>query len=282
LKIIFSERCLGYRYPGHVESPERVKEASEALRRRGYAFIEPQRAVKTDLLRVHTREWVETVESGWFSDADTPGGHNIYEYATLAAGGAMLAAETRGFSLLRPPGHHAGVRGRALGAPTLGFCYFNNMAVAVRHLDRPTLILDIDGHHGNGTQEIFLGDPTVTFVSLHRSAIYPGTGYASERNCLNFPLPPGAGDRQYLAAVKEALGRVDMNGVEVIGISAGFDAHRGDLASLGLTPAVFREVGGMIRACGREVFGVLEGGYVGENIATDLDHLIQGLEGKAR
>ena len=82
---------------------------------------------------------------------------------------------------MRPPGHHAGRNGLALGAPTLGFCYFNNIAIAVKHLGKSALISDIDGHHGNGAQEIFLGDPKVKFISLHRRGIYLGRGLFPKR-----------------------------------------------------------------------------------------------------
>jgi acetoin utilization deacetylase AcuC-like enzyme len=138
--------------------------------------------------------------------------------------------------------------------------------------------LDIDGHHGNGTQEIFLGDPKVRYVSLHRVPHYPGTGLISEKNCLDFPLPSHAGDEVYLKTLDTALRQVDMKQVEVIAISAGFDAHKGDLASLGLTSDCYREIGRRIRNQGKKVFGVLEGGYSAENIAFDLNQLIQGLE----
>jgi acetoin utilization deacetylase AcuC-like enzyme len=279
-EIVFSKRCLNYSYSGHIESPERVGQANEILEELAYPFLEPEPASRKDLVSVHTSEWVERVEKGGYFDVDTPGSDDIYDYASLSAGGALLAAKVRGFSLLRPPGHHAGIAGRALGVSTIGFCYFNNMAVAVRRLNQRTLILDIDGHHGNGTQEIFLGDPKVTYMSLHRSPHYPGTGLKSEKNCLNFPLPPEAGDIMYLKTLDEALDRVDMKDIEVIAVSAGFDAHQGDLASLGLTSNCFRAIGKKIRTLGKEVFGVLEGGYSGENIALDLHQLIQGIEGR--
>ncbi|MEM1525453.1 MAG: histone deacetylase [Nitrososphaerales archaeon] len=270
---------MEYSYFGHVESPERVREAYEILKRYGYTFIEPKPASEEDILKAHTKEWVEMVKKGGYFDLDTPGGKDIYQYASLSAGGAILAAKERGFSLLRPPGHHAGKNGRALGAPTLGFCYFNNMAIAIKYLDKPALILDIDGHHGNGTQEIFLGDPKVKFISLHRVPLYPGTGYESEDNCYNFPLPAGAGDELYLKTLDKALKLIDLKDIEIVGISAGFDAHKGDIASLSLTPNCYKEIGKMIRNLGKEVFGVLEGGYIGENIAIDLHQLIQSLEG---
>jgi len=282
MKIIFSEKCLEYSWPGHIEGPERVRKAFEFLKKK-YEFSEPKPASLEELLKVHSREYVDLIKNartGSYLDGDTPVPENIYEFARLSAGGAMLAAREKGFSLMRPPGHHAGRNGKALGAATLGFCYFNNIAMAVKSLDLQTLILDIDGHHGNGTQEIFLGDPKVTYISLHRYPHYPGTGLRSQGNCLNFPLSYPAGDSLYLKTLDKALGQVDMTGIEVVGISAGFDAHQGDLASLGLSSEGYREIGIKVGALGKPTFGVLEGGYIGENISRDLHELIQGLEGK--
>jgi len=280
MKIIFSEKCLEYSWPGHIERPERIGKALEFLRG-GYEFLEPKPASQQDLLTVHSREYVDLIknaEAGSYLDGDTPAPENIYEYALLSAGAALLAAQKHGFSFMRPPGHHAGRNGIALGASTLGFCYFNNIAIAVKKLDLPTLILDIDGHHGNGTQEVFQGDPKVTFISLHRHPTYPGTGLTSQGNCLNFPLPYSTGDSLYLETLEQALSQVDMANIEVVGISAGFDAHQGDLASLGLTHEGYREIGRKVGALGKPVFGVLEGGYIGEYVGRDLHELISGIE----
>ncbi|MGD9131196.1 MAG: histone deacetylase [Candidatus Bathyarchaeota archaeon] len=281
MKIMFSEKCLEYSWPGHIERPERVRKALDQLRQ--YEFVEPKPASQQDLLAVHSREyvdWIKNAQPGSYLDGDTPAPENIYEYALLSAGSALLAAQNHGFSLMRPPGHHAGRNGRAMGASTLGFCYFNNIAIAVKKLDLPTLILDIDGHHGNGTQEIFQGDPKVTFVSFHRHPTYPGTGLTSQGNCLNFPLPYSAGDSLFLETLEQALSQVDMENVEVVAISAGFDAHQGDLASLGLTYEGYREIGRRVGALGKPVFGVLEGGYIGEYVGRDLHELISGIEQK--
>jgi acetoin utilization deacetylase AcuC-like enzyme len=282
MKIIFSEKCLEYRWPGHIEGPERVRKAFDFLKKK-YEFSEPKPASLEELLKVHSKEYVDLIKNaraGSYLDGDTPVPENIYEYARLSAGGAILAAREKGFSLMRPPGHHAGRNGKALGAATLGFCYFDNIAIAVKSLDLPTLILDIDGHHGNGTQEIFLGDPEVTYISLHRYPHYPGTGLRSQGNCLNFPLSYPAGDSLYLKTLDKALSQVDTMGIEVVGISAGFDAHQGDLASLGLSSEGYREIGRKVGALGKPTFGVLEGGYIGENISRDLHELIKGLEEK--
>jgi len=276
-KIIFSKKCLEYGSL-HIEGPRRVRIAYEILRERGYDFLTPEPASEEDILRVHDAEYVRRLKEGLVADADTPAYENVYEYARLSAGGAVLAAKVEGFSLMRPPGHHVGRRGVALGASTKGFCYLNNIAIAVRFLGKPALILDIDGHHGNGTQEIFLGDEKVTYVGLHRYPHYPGTGVTSVDNYLNFPLRADCGDGVYLETLDEALGRVDMGKVEVVGVSAGFDGHAGDLASLGLTEKGFREIGKKIASLNKHTFFVLEGGYSGTNNGKDVDELLKGFE----
>jgi acetoin utilization deacetylase AcuC-like enzyme len=275
-KIVFSEKCLAYG-SWHVEGPERVRKAYEILKERGYTFLEPEPAPEEDLLRVHDDEYVWMLKKGLIEDGDTPAYENIFEYAKLSAGGAILAAEVKGFSIMRPPGHHAGRNGAALGAHTRGFCYLNNIAIAVKHLGKPTLILDIDGHHGNGTQEIFLGDAKVMYVSLHRHPHYPGTGAVSEANCLNFPLWGDCGDEAYLETLDGALGMVDVGRFEVVAVSAGFDTSIGDLASLGLTEKGYREIGKRIAALKKPTFFILEGGYVGEQIGKDIDELLKSL-----
>ncbi|HEY4674820.1 MAG TPA: histone deacetylase [Candidatus Bathyarchaeia archaeon] len=276
-RIIFSEKCLGYG-AWHIENPERVRKAREILKERGYEFLTPEPAFEKDLLKVHDGDYVWNLKKGFVEDTDTPAYENIYDYALLSSGGAILASKVNGFSIMRPPGHHAGKNGAALGAYTRGFCYLNNIAIAVKSLDKSTLILDIDGHHGNGTQEIFLGDDKVMYVSLHRSPHYPGTGHASEKNCLNFPLPSDCGDEVYLRTLDEALGKVDMERFEVVAVSAGFDTHMGDLASLGLTSKGYSEIGKRLAALERPTFFVLEGGYSGENIGKDIDELLKGFE----
>jgi acetoin utilization deacetylase AcuC-like enzyme len=277
-KIIFSEKCLGYG-AWHVEGPQRVKVAHEILKEKGYNFLEPDSASEEDLLKVHEAEYIWNLKKGLVEDSDTPAYDNIYEYARLSAGGAILAAKVNGFSIMRPPGHHAGRSGAALGVYTRGFCYLNNIAIAVKALNKPTLILDVDGHHGNGTQEIFQGDEKVVYVSLHRYPHYPGTGAYSEGNCLNFPLPADCGEQRYLETLDEALGMVDVGRFEVVAVSVGFDTHLGDLASLGLTEKSYRKIGERIAALKKPALFTLEGGYVGEKNGNDIDQLLRGYEG---
>jgi len=280
-KIIFSEKCLGYGQ-WHIEGPERVRKTAEILKDLGYEFLEPQPASEDDLLKVHNMDYVWNVKKSLVDDPDTPAYDNIYEFARLSAGGAILAAKVEGFSIMRPPGHHAGRNGAALGVNTRGFCYFNNIAIAVKHLGKPTLILDIDGHHGNGTQEIFLDDKDVTYVSLHRHPNYPGTGAVSETNCLNFPLPPDCGDEEHIRTLDKALSLVDVDRFETVAVSAGFDTHAGDLASLGLTEKGYKEIGERIAELKKPTFFVLEGGYQGENVGNDIHQLLKAYENSGK
>jgi acetoin utilization deacetylase AcuC-like enzyme len=206
-----------------------------------------------------------------FFDPDTPPCPNIDRYARLAAGAALRAAKARAFSLMRPPGHHAG-RERVAG-----FCYFNNLAVAVKSTGLKTLILDVDGHHGDGTQAIFLGDDQVILISLHRSPWYPGTGLRSEQNCFNYPLRAFCGDEIYLKTLERALDRVAMHGIEQVAVSAGFDTFlTDDLASLGLSTECYREIGRRIARLGLPTFAVLEGGYDVQHLGENIQAFLQG------
>ena len=189
-----------------------------------------------------------------------------------------MASKINGFSLMRPPGHHVGKNGAALGVYTRGFCYFNNLAITVKKLDKRTLILDIDGHHGNGTQEIFEDDEKVTYLSLHQSPNYPGTGAYTEKNCINFALPQNCGGKSYLQTFDKALSMADLSKVEVIAVSCGFDTNIGDLASLGLIEKDYSEIGKRIALLKKPAFFVLEGGYIGENVGLDIDALLRAYE----
>lgn len=277
--IIYSEKCLGYG-SWHIEGPQRIKKAQELLKSKGYRFLEPKPVSETALFDVHDVDYIWNLKKGLVEDSDTPAYNNIFEFARLSAGGACLAAKVNGFSLMRPPGHHAGRNGAALGAATRGFCYLNNIAVAVKSVKKPTLILDVDGHHGNGTQEIFFGDPNVWYVSLHRYPYFPGTGLFTEKNCLNFTLDVDCGEQVYLETLDKALSKVDLSKIEVVAVSVGFDTHSDDLASLGLTEHSYKEVGQRIGNLGKSTFFVLEGGYYGDKNGVDIDQLLCGFEEK--
>jgi acetoin utilization deacetylase AcuC-like enzyme len=276
-KIVYSEKCLGYG-TWHIEGPQRVKKAHEILQAKGYTFVEPKPANDEEILSVHDADYLFNVKKGLVEDSDTPAYSNIYEFARLSVGGALLASKINGFSLMRPPGHHVGRSGAALGVYTRGFCYLNNIAIAVKESGKHTLILDIDGHHGNGTQEVFQGDKKVVYLSLHQSPNYPGTGSFTEDNCINYALPGDLGGKMYLETLDKALGMVDCSKFEQVAVSAGFDTHKGDLATLGLVQQDYFEIGKRVANLKKPAFFVLEGGYVGENVGLDIDSLLRGYE----
>jgi acetoin utilization deacetylase AcuC-like enzyme len=276
-KIVYSEKCLGYG-TWHVEGPQRVKAAHEILQAKGYEFMEPTPANDEEILGIHDADYLFNVKKGLVEDSDTPAYKNIYEFAQLSVGGALLASKINGFSLMRPPGHHVGRNGAALGVYTRGFCYLNNIAIAVKESGKKTLILDIDGHHGNGTQEIFQGDEKVVYLSLHQSPNYPGTGSFTEGNCINFALPGDFGGKQYLETLDKALGMVDLAKFEAVAVSAGFDTHKGDLATLGLIEQDYFEIGKRVAKLNKPAFFVLEGGYVGTKVGLDIDSFLRGYE----
>lgn len=257
---------------GHPEGPARVRMLKDYLERLGFPFREPQPAEDEEILSVHTPDLLRRVKAGDFHDPDCPIYPNLEFYAKLAVGGAILGQRIQGFSILRPPGHHAGPN--FLG----GFCYLNNLAVAVRLSGKKTLIVDIDGHHGNGTEAIFLGDPKVTYVSLHRMYNYPGTGHRSYANAINVPLPPRCGREGYIEALEGALERA-RGDHEELALSVGFDTYKEDpLASLGLEVSDYYDIGYVLGSLGLRTWGVLEGGYVPEIMGPAAQAFLTGLE----
>jgi len=300
--------------PGHVESQARLPAMLEAVRRdRELApFLVEHKArpaEEEDLLRVHTPEHVMGVREAAEEarrlgevlrlDPDTAVSPASWEAALGAAGCAIAAAELAAagegrtaFALCRPPGHHATVH-RAMG-----FCLFNNVAVAARRLQarrraERVLIVDWDVHHGNGTQDVFYADPTVRFLSLHLSPHYPGTGAAGERGAgaglggtFNVPLPHGTGAAEYRRRYLEALD-LALAGFppDLVLISAGFDCLAGDpLGGLLLEPGDLHQLTvdllERVRAPAKgRVAAVLEGGYVPERLGDGLVAVLRAFAG---
>ncbi|MBI5332802.1 MAG: histone deacetylase [Candidatus Aenigmarchaeota archaeon] len=269
MKIFYSPKCLEYGAIGHPENCFRVENTAKFLQEKGFSFTEPNPCAVDDLLLAHSEELVAKVKSGQFFDSDTPNYTGIYNTAILAAGSAINAMNSAlhnkvAFSLMRPPGHHAGRN--FLG----GFCYFNNIAIAVaKALENKEMnkaaIIDFDNHHGNGTQDIFLNDKwhdKVLYISLHQSPCYPGTGLKNEKNCINFPMTSGTGGAEYLKDFHKAIEHVKRFNPDMIAVSAGFDSYKNDpLTALELDINTFKEIGKRIADLKKHVFAILEGGY---------------------
>lgn len=262
--IFFSAKCLQYSSAGHPESPHRVRNTHQYLKERGYQFEEAKQCREKDILLVHTSEHFRRVKTNNFFDPDTPRHENIHHYAMLSAGGALQAAcraleGEKSFSLLRPPGHHAGKN--YLG----GFCYFNSIAIAIRwalqRVDK-VAIVDFDGHHGNGTEDIFSAEEKVLYLSLHQYPAYPGTGAKPRGNSLNFPLSPGCGEEKFMQSFLQGMEKIQQFSPSIIAVSAGFDAHKNEiLLSLNLETETYLRVGEKIKSLKKPTFAILEGGY---------------------
>ena len=279
--------------PGHPERPERAHVFDAVAARwleRGGRTMAPRPATREELLRVHTPEYVDRIaetsgKPGTKLDPDTYTSPESYEIALLAAGAAVQAAEHAldhrepAFALVRPPGHHA-EPDRAMG-----FCLFNNVAVAAaaalaRGLSR-VAIVDIDVHHGNGTEQMFYDTPRVLYISTHQFPFYPGTGAADETGAgkgkgytLNIPMPAGSKDADYRRAYEKIVARLREYQPELLLVSAGYDAHADDpLASMFMSAAGYAEIVAMLAGAVQcPIALVTEGGY-------DLAALRDCLEG---
>jgi acetoin utilization deacetylase AcuC-like enzyme len=287
---------------GHPERPERLHAARAAIARADFdlhrADLAARRATDDELVRVHDEAYLAQLgqaagQVGYF-DEDTFYSAQSVAAARVAAGAAIVMTDALldrradfGLALLRPPGHHA----RPSGA--MGFCLINNIAVAAAHARARgcarVAIVDFDVHHGNGTQEMFYADPSVLFISLHQSPLYPGSGAAAENGVgdgrgytLNVPLSAGAGDAAYGAAIERIVTPVlEAYRPELLLFSAGFDAHARDrLAQMELTDNGFRAIVQRTLAAldpGVAVGLTLEGGYDLVGLGSSLAAVLAGL-----
>jgi acetoin utilization deacetylase AcuC-like enzyme len=279
----------------HPERPARIVAVERALGERDWLGwdVRESPAVELSVLHaVHPEPYVQSLEAvsaagGGALDADTLMSEGSYRAALHAAGGAVALVDALldgdgprfGASLHRPPGHHAEP------ARAMGFCLFNNVAVAARRaLDRwgaeRVLVLDWDVHHGNGTNDIFHRDPGVLYVSIHESPLYPGTGPATDAGSgpgegytVNLPVPSGSGDAPWCSLVEHVVVGLGLEYLPgLILISAGFDAHvRDPLAGCRVTRGGYAQMAASMRSLADElevpIGVVLEGGYDLEALA---------------
>ena len=292
---------------GHPERPARLEAIIGRLKEKELLSqltkIDPRPTINEWLTSVHKPEYVDRVKGscekglGYVDTMDSPAGEDSYEVAVTAAGGLLAAVDAvmdgkvrNAFCAVRPPGHHA------LPNRAMGFCLFNNVAIAARYIQKKhklskVLIVDWDVHHGNGTQDMFYDDPTVLYFSVHRFPFYPGTGSADQKGSgkgqgytVNVPLRAGCGDREFVDAIEEELrpAATDFDPDFVL-ISAGFDAHETDpLGGMEVTAEGFARMTRVVKeiadkCAGGRLVSVLEGGYSLEGLAASVEAHIRAL-----
>ena len=308
--ILYYSHPSSYRHDtgAHPENAGRLRAIEAALDENaweGIERVEAPAATREQIARVHTEAHIDAIESlsargGGMIDLDTVASADSYEAALHAAGGAAAAAERMlsgdaraSFAALRPPGHHA-ERDTAMG-----FCLFNNAAVAARHaIDacgaERVLILDWDVHHGNGTEAIFAAAPDVLYASIHQWPLYPGTGAAEyagegagEGYTVNLPVAAGSDTDVFLSLVEHVVAPIARDYQPgMILLSAGYDAHRDDpLASCAVETSGYAEMTAVMRDVAADldvpVLVCLEGGYSPRALADSVVATLAALEGSA-
>ena len=300
--LVYTEEYKNHETGIHPENNKRIEAIIKAIRNEGIIdendIFEPEAASENDLLRVHSKEYVERIKNfchngGGYLDPDTFASPLTYQTAKLSAGGAIKAVQLvlngqkSAYSIGRPPGHHA-TRDRAMG-----FCFFNNIAIALEYLRevhriKKFIILDFDVHYGNGTAEIFYNDPHVLYISIHQDpgTIFPGRGFIEEIGNsdgegynLNIPLPPGSTTADYIYILKRILKpAADYFSADFYMADVGFDCHKDDpLSGINLDDYFYEWIATEMMDLSKNLALILEGGYNLEVLGRCNLKLIRGL-----
>ncbi len=307
--LIYHEIYLQHKTgAGHPERPQRLEAIITRLKEKGLSPQPTKPASSQEMLEwitaIHTPQYVERVRKScqdgtkYMDSTDTPISPESYEVAVAAVGGVLSAIDLvmagkikNAFCAVRPPGHHA------LKDKAMGFCLFNNVAIAARYIQKKyglpkVLIVDWDVHHGNGTQDAFYDDPSVLYFSTHQYPFYPGTGSKEEKGSgeglgytINVPLSVGCGDKEYIKVFEDILRPEAMKfDPDFVLISAGFDAHKDDpLGGMNVTASGFAEMTSIVKeiaekCCKGRLVSVLEGGYDLNGLADSVEAHISVLQ----
>lgn len=300
--FVFDEIYLSHMMPeGHPESAERLRAITTSLKSSGLwdkvVHILPRKASPEDISSVHAMKHIERMGTlVGYADPDTYVSEGSYEAALYASGALLEAIDRikagdieRAFCAVRPPGHHAEAD------HAMGFCIFNNVAVGARYAQcvgyKKVFIIDFDVHHGNGTEHLFLDDPSVFYFSTHQYPHYPGTGAQQDTGTgkgegftANFPMPAGAGDNEYIHVYRDILpGMTRDFGPDIILVSAGYDLHARDpLAHIRVTDdCIAVIVESIITALDVPAVFTLEGGYSLEALASGVRITLEALMSKS-
>jgi len=282
MNILFNSKFLNHNQNSEAEGSYRIAQFPNKYKNtdaNGEEFI----------TLVHTKKHKELIDNACINNevaAEVELTSDSYEAAISAIGLTIKASKQYDFAVVRPPGHHAGKERAA------GFCLFNNIAIATQKLvneGKKVFIFDFDGHHGDGTQNIFYESDKVFYCSVHQMYAYPYSGFPEETgsgdgkgHTLNLPLIAGSGDMEFYDVINKAITAAKRFNPDVVGVSAGFDAYEKDrLLALKFTKKGYYECGLRLRRAFPNIFGVLEGGYHNE-ILECAEAFVEGINIGAR
>jgi acetoin utilization deacetylase AcuC-like enzyme len=276
ITVLFDRAATEFCQDYHPERPARLINTEAYLldKHPDWVWMKPRLASQKEVLQAHRPKHLERLRKPVVFDTDTPFYLEIEAHARRAAGAAIDSADLalagrKGFSLMRPPGHHA------TATQAMGFCYLNSIAIAAHHAlaigCERVAIWDFDAHHGNGTEAIVAGNNRIRFASVHQYPGYPGTGAISRGNAFNWPVPPRTDAEKHASAAYRALDCLVEFNPDLLLVSAGFDAYTGDpLTEMTLEQEHFANFGKRLKETGLATAAILEGGY-----SEDLPMLLE-------